>query len=187
MTWQQAGGQDQLFYSFNLEVHVPADHLLRGIDRFLDLSELRRYLAPFYSLMGRPSIDTELMIRMLLVGYCFGIRSERWLCEEVHLNLAYRSFCRLGLEDAVPNHSSFSKNRHGRCRKSGAFRHVFEAVAQRCTAERLVGGEGIAVDARVTKADANCTRGVPGTVAQRDPREATQAIIGRPLTRQPKL
>ncbi|MDR7009985.1 transposase [Paraburkholderia strydomiana] len=105
-------GQDKLFYWFNLDNHVPQSHLLRGIDRFLDLRDLRQHLAPFYSPMGRPSIDPELMMRMLIVGYCFGIRSERRLCEDVHLNLAYRWFCRLGLEDAVPEHSTFSKNRH---------------------------------------------------------------------------
>ncbi len=109
MMGQQAGNQERLFYSFNLEEHVPADHLLRGIDTFLDLSALRRQLAPFYSHTGRPSIDPELMVRMLIVGYCFGIRSERRLCEEVCLNLAYRWFCHLGLEDQVPDHSSFSK------------------------------------------------------------------------------
>jgi transposase len=146
------------------------DHLLRGIDRFLDLSELRRHLAPFYSHTGRPSIDPELLLRVLLVGYCLGIRSERRLCEEVLLNLAYRWFCRLGLEDTVPDHSSFSKNRHGRFRESGAFRHVFESVVQRCMAEGLVGGEGFAVDASVIKADVNRTRGVPGAVAQQDPK-----------------
>ena len=116
MMGQQMGRQDQLFYSFNLDRRVPADHLLRRIDRFLDLSELRRHLAAFYSHTGRPSVDPELMIRMLIVGYCFGIRSERRLCEEVHLNLAYRWFCRLNLEDGVPEHSTFSKNRHGRFR-----------------------------------------------------------------------
>jgi transposase len=158
MMGQQASSQDRLFYSFNLEVHVPADHLLRGINQFLDLSELRRHLAQFYSHTGRPSIDPELIIRMLLVGYCFGIRSERRLCEEVHLNLAYRWFCRLGLEDAVPDHSSFSKNRHGRFRESETFRHVFETVLQRCMAEGLVGGEGFAVDASVVKADASRVR-----------------------------
>ena len=125
MMWQQSAGQERLFYSFNLDDHVPCDHLLRGIDRFLDLSDLRKHLAPFYSHTGRPSVDPELMIRMLIVGYCFGIRSERRLCEEVHLNLAYRWFCRLGLEDKVPDHSSFSKNRHGRFRDSDAFRFVF--------------------------------------------------------------
>jgi transposase len=176
MMGQQAGGQDQLFYAFNLEAHVPADHLLRGIDWFLDLSELRRHLASFYSHTGRPSIDPELMIRMLLIGYCFGIRSERRLCDEVHLNLAYRWFCRLGLEDGVPNHSSFSKNRHGRFRESGAFRHVFESVVQRCMAEGLVGGEGFAVDASVIKADANRTRGISGPVAQQNPEQVTRAV-----------
>jgi transposase len=93
----QAGNQDQLFYSFNLDEHVPRDHLLRGIDRFLDLGDLRQHLAPFYSHTGRPSIDPVLMVRMLVIGYCFGIRSERRLCDEVHLNLAYRWFCRLGV------------------------------------------------------------------------------------------
>jgi transposase len=122
MMGQQAGAQDELFYSFNLDAHVPADHLLRGIDRFLDLGELRRHLAAFYSHTGRPSIDPELMMRMLIIGYCFGIRSERRLCDEVHLNLAYRWFCRLGLQDVVPEHSTFSKNRHGRFRASDAFR-----------------------------------------------------------------
>ena len=170
------GGQDQLFYSFNLEAHVPANHLLRGVDRFLDLSDLRKHLAAFYSHTGRPSIDPELTIRMLLIGYCFGIRSERRLCEEVHLNLAYRWFCRLGLEDEVPDNSSFSKNRHGRFRESGAFRHLFESVVQRCMAEGLVGGEGFAVDASVVKADANRTRGIPGAVASNDATQATHAV-----------
>lgn len=103
--------QGALFYEFTIEDHVPADHLLRGIDRFVDLGDMRRHLAPFYSTTGRPSVDPELMIRMLIVGYAFGIRSERRLCEEVHLNLAYRWFCRLDLTDAVPDHSTFSKNR----------------------------------------------------------------------------
>ena len=106
--------QAALFYEFSLERHVPADHLLRSIDRFVELSEVRRELAGFYSTLGRPSIDPELMIRMLIIGYCFGIRSERRLCEEVHLNLAYRWFCRLSLDGDVPDHSTFSKNRHGR-------------------------------------------------------------------------
>ena len=131
MMGRQRGGQKKLFYSFNVDDHVPADHLLRGIDRCLDLGELRQHLVPFYSHTGRPSIDPELMVRMLIVGYSFGIRSERRLCEEVHLNLAYRWFCRLGLEDAVPDHSTFSKNRHGRFRESDAFRQVFESVVAR--------------------------------------------------------
>jgi transposase len=165
MMGQRAGNQDRLFYSFNLEEYVPQDHLLRGIDRFLDLNDLRQHLSAFYSHTGRPSIDPELMIRMLVIGYCFGIRSERRLCEEVHLNLAYRWFCRLGLEDRIPDHSTFSKNRHGRFRESETFRHVFETVVGRCMTEGLVGGEGFAVDASVVKADANRARGVPGEQA----------------------
>lgn len=157
--------QDRLFYSFNLDDHVPREHLLRGIDRYFDLGDLREQLAPFYSHTGRPSIDPELMIRMLIVGYCFGIRSERRLCEEIHLNLAYRWFCRLDLEDAVPDHSTFSKNRHGRFRQSDAFRLVFESVLRRCMSEGLVRGEGFAVDASIIKADANRARGIPGTEA----------------------
>jgi transposase len=111
--------------------------------------------------MGRPSIDPELMMRMLIVGYCMGIRSERRLCEEVHLNLAYRWFCRLGLDGKVPDHSTFSKNRHGRFRESDALRHLFESVVQRCMAEGLVGAEGFAVDASLIAADANKQRSVP--------------------------
>src|SRR4030081_2538794 len=154
--------QAALFYEFSLERHVPSDHLLRSIDRFVELGELRRELAPFYSAIGRPSVDPELMIRMLIVGYCSGIRSERRLCEEVHLNLAYRWFCHLGLEDTIPDHSTFSKNRHGRFRESDTFRHVFESVVRRCMTEGLVGGEGFAIDASVVKADAKRARGVPG-------------------------
>lgn len=165
MMGSQGGAQERLFYSFNLEDHVPKDHLLRGVDRFLDLSELREHLASFYSHTGRPSIDPELMIRMLVIGYCFGIRSERRLCEEVHLNLAYRWFCRLDLEQRVPDHSTFSKNRHGRFRQSDAFRHVFETVLRRCMKEGLVGGEGFAIDASVIKADASRARGVPAAEA----------------------
>ena len=115
-----------LFSEFSLEDHVPQDHLLRSIDRFVDLSSVRAYLADFYSHTGRPSVDPELLIRMLLVGYCFGIRSERRLCEEVHLNLAYRWFCRLDLNDRVPDHATFSKNRHGRFRESELLRALFE-------------------------------------------------------------
>jgi len=154
--------QAALFYEFSLERHVPQDHLLRAIDRFVDLSEVRRELAPFYSSTGRPSIDPELLIRMLLVGYCFGIRSERRLCEEVHLNLAYRWFCRLGLDGDVPDHSTFSKNRHGRFRDSDLLRKVFETVVLRCMAEGLVGGDGFAVDAGLIRADANRQRSADG-------------------------
>src|SRR6202166_4497337 len=155
--------QGVLFYNFSLDAHVPADHLLRSIDRFVELSELRRELAPFYSAVGRPSIDPELMIRMLIIGYCMGIRSERRLCDEVHLNLAYRWFCRLGPDGCVPDHSTFSKNRHGRFRDSDLLRELFETTVARCMAEGLVGGEGFAVDASMIKADANRQRSVPGS------------------------
>ena len=155
MMGSQTGSQDRLFYSFNLDEHIPQNHLLRSMDRCLDLSELRQHLADYYSHTGRPSTDPELMIRMLIIGYCYGIRSERRLCEEVHLNLAYRWFCRLGLEDAVPDHSTFSKNRHGRFRASEAFRWVFDEVVRRCMAEGLVKGEGFAVDASLIAADAS--------------------------------
>jgi transposase len=167
MMGQQGGSQDRLFYSFNLDDHVPRSHLLRGIDQVLDLRELRAQLAPFYSHTGRPSIDPELILRMLIVGYCSGIRSERRLCEEVHLNLAYRWFCRLELDEPVPNHSTFSKNRHGRFRASQALRHLFETVLRRCMMEGLVGGEGFATDASFIRADANRARGVTGDQAPR--------------------
>src|SRR6202049_2455421 len=158
----EARVQEALFYEFSLEQHVPADHLLRSIDRFVDLSGIRTHLEPYYSEVGRPSIDPELMIRMLIVGYCFGIRSERRLCEEVHLNLAYRWFCRLCLDGPVPHHLTLSKNRHGRFRESDLLRRVFETVLQRCIREGLVGGEAFAVDASLIKADANRQKGIEG-------------------------
>src|SRR6187549_1498592 len=157
MMGRQTGEQSQLFYLFNLERRIPGHHLLRRMNPIVMrlLAGLRGQLEGFYSEIGRPSIDPELMLRMLIVGYCYGIRSERRLCDEVHLNLAYRWFCRLGLDGDVPDHSTFSKNRHGRFRESDAFRHVFESVLRRCMREGLVGGEGFAVDASVVKADAN--------------------------------
>ena len=178
MMGRLTGGQEKLFYSFSLEDHVPKDHLLRGIDQHLDLSDLRRHLSEYYSHTGRPSIDPELMMRMLIIGYSFGIRSERRLCEEVHLNLAYRWFCRLGLEDKIPDHSSFSKNRHGRFRESEAFRHLFETVLRRCMGEGLVGGEGFATDASVIKADANRQRSLPGGefMDWKDEAKSTRAV-----------
>lgn len=163
MMGQQSSGQGRFFYSFDLDSHIPQTHLLRSIDRCLDLSDLRKHLAEHYSHTGRPSIDPELMIRMLLVGYSYGIRSERRLCEEVHLNLGYRWFCRLGLEDAVPDHSTFSKNRHGRFRSSGVFRWVFDEVVRRCMAAGLVKAEGFAVDASIISADTNKQRSIPGS------------------------
>src|ERR1700755_558840 len=162
MMGHQQVEQAVLFYEFSLERHVPTNHLLRSIDRFVELGELRRELSAFYSTIGRPSVAPELMIRMLLVGYCFGIRSERRLCEEVHLNLAYRWFCRLGLDGDVPDPSTFSKNRHGRFRESDLLRGLFETILRRCINQGLVGGEGFAVDASLIRADANRQNGVEG-------------------------
>jgi len=163
MMGEGSGSQGQFFYRFNLEDVVPAEHLLRKIDTVLDLSSLRSQLAPHYSHTGRPSINPELMIRMLLIGYCYGIRSERRLCEEVQLNLAYRWFCRLGLESDVPDHSTFSKNRHGRFRDADILRRVFETTVQTCMDAGLVGGEGFAADASIIRADANRQNSIPGS------------------------
>src|SRR6266702_1853284 len=157
MMGRQGGDQSQLFYLFNLERRVPACHLLRRInpEGTRVVADLHEKLAPFYSDIGRPSIDPELMIRMLIVGYCYGLRFERRLCEEVELHLAYRWFCRLDLDDKVPDHSTFSVNRHGRFRDSDILRHVFEAVVRACMDAGLVKGEGFAVDASVMEADAS--------------------------------
>ncbi len=169
---------DQLFYDFCLEDHVPDDHLLRKIDRFLDFSGIRATLIPYYSHLGRRSIDPELLIRMLIVGYCFAIRSERRLCEEVHLNLAYRWFCRLGIDGKVPDHSSFSNNRNGRFRESDILRLLFESTVERCMAEGLVGGDSFAVDASLIQADANKQRSIPGPEwrAMDIPEDAKRAV-----------
>lgn len=171
--------QPALFYEFSLEDHVPQDHLLRSIDRFVDLGGIRRHLAEFYSHTGRPTVDPDLLIRMLLVGYCFGIRSERRLCEEVHLNLAYRWFCRLDLGDRVPDHSTFSKNRHGRFRDSELLRHLFEMTVARCIEEGLVSGQRMAIDASLIEADANkqnSTSKEDWDVSQIDPADAPRAV-----------
>lgn len=157
--------QDQLFYRFRLDDHVPEEHFLRRVDQFLDFEPLRSELAPLYSPIGRPSVDPELMIRMLLIGYLYGIRSETRLCDEVHLNLAYRWFCRLGLEGQVPERSTFSKNRHGRFAGGDVLRRVFETVVGVCTEQGLVGGTGALVDGSTVHADAN-----------RDKRAAPDAI-----------
>jgi transposase len=170
--------QGQLFYEFHLSDAVPEDHLVRKIDAALDLSWLRGELAPHYSSMGRPSIDPELMIRMLVVGYVFAIRSERLICREVQVNLAYRWFCKLGIEDAIPDHSAFSRARNERFREGDVFRHVFERVVEACLAAGLVGGEGFAVDASLIAADANKQRSVAGQDwrRDRDPKNASRAV-----------
>lgn len=154
--------QGQLFYEFNLDDVVPPDHLVRKIDAVLDLGWVHRELAPYYSHTGRPSIDPELMIRMLIVGYVFAVRSERMICREVQVNLAYRWYCRLGIEDQVPDHSAFSRARHERFRESDALRRVFERVVTICIAAGLVGGAAFSIDASLIKADVDKHKRVPG-------------------------
>jgi transposase len=185
MMGRQTGDQRQLFYLFNLEERIPANHLLRWINPIVMgvLADLRVKLEPFYSEIGRPSIDPELMIRMLIVGYCYGIRSERRLCEEVQLHLGYRWFCRLDLDDRVPDHSTFSVNRHGRFRDSDLFRQVFEAVVRACMDAGLVKGEGFAVDASVMEADASRYHGkapdeIDWSAPERQTRAAAEFLAG---------
>ena len=179
MMGRQTVDQSQLFYLFNLEKRIPERHLLRRINPTVTriLTEFRDKLEPFYSEIGRPSIDPELMIRMLIVGYCYGIRFERKLCEEVELHLAYRWFCRLDLDDRVPDHSTFSVNRHGRFRDSGLLRQVFEAVVRACMDAGLVKGEAFAVDASVMEADASRYHGkAPDEIDWSLPERQTRAV-----------
>src|SRR6266576_2983985 len=136
--------QGRLFYSFHLDEVVPDDHLVREIAAVLDLSWVHRELAAYYPRLGRPSIDPELMIRMLIVGYAFAIRC-------------------LSIEDSIPDHSAFSRARHERFREGDIFRRVFERVVEACIAAGLVGGEGFAVDASLIVADANKQRSIPGS------------------------
>jgi transposase len=179
MMGRQTVDQSQLFYLFNLEKRIPERHLLRRINPIVGriLGEFREKLEPFYSEIGRPSIDPELMIRMLIVGYCYGIRFERKLCEEVELHLAYRWFCRLDLDDKVPDHSTFSVNRHGRFRASDLFRQIFEAVVGACMDAGLVKGAAFAVDASVMEADASRYHGkAPDEIDWSVPERQTRAV-----------
>jgi transposase len=157
MMGRQDRDQGQLFYEFNLDDVIARDHLLRRMNGFVAaaLDDLHHQLRPFYSDIGRPSVDPELLIRMLIVGYCYGIRHERRLCEEVKLHLGYRWFCKLDLTDKVPHHSTFSINRLERFRESDILRYVFERVVAACMAAGLVKGEGFAVDASVMEANAS--------------------------------
>ena len=171
-------GQGQLFCEFRLDEAVPDDHLVRKVGALLDLSWVYPELAPYYSEIGRPSIDPVLMIRMLIIGYVFAIRSERQICREVQVNLAYRWFCELGMEDAIPDHSAFSRARNERFRESDIFRRVFERVVSTCIEAGLVGGEGFAVDASLIQADANRQRSIPGVEWKKliDPAAASRAV-----------
>jgi transposase len=185
MMGRQDRDQGQLFYEFSLDEMIPTDHLLRRIDGFATavLADLHDQLKGFYSDIGRPSVDPELMIRMLLVGYCYGIRHERRLCQEVALHLAYRWFCKLDLDDKVPHHSTFSVNRLGRFRESEILRHIFERVVAACMAAGLVKGEGFAVDASVMEANASRYHGkapdeLDWTDAQRQKRAVAEYLAG---------
>jgi transposase len=162
MMGRREGGQGQFFYAFDLDKVVPADHLVRQIDAMLELGWVHTEFAPYYSHTGRPSIDPVLMIRMLIVGYVFALRSERRICAEVQVNLAYRWFCKLGIEDSIPDHSVFCRARHERFRESDALRRVFESVVAKCIAAGLVGGEGFSIDASLIKADVDKKKRVPG-------------------------
>src|SRR5690242_10717708 len=178
MLGRQESGQGQFFYAFELDKVVPADHLVRQIDGLLDLSWVHKELAPFYSHTGRPSIDPVLMIRMLIVGYVFALRSERRLCAEVQVNLAYRWFCKLGIEDKIPDHSVFCRARRERFRASDALRRVFEGVVAQCISAGLVGGEAFSVDASLIKADVDKMKRLPGDQPIAWPRaeEASHAV-----------
>jgi transposase len=153
MMGRRQDGEVQFLYAFDLDKVVPPDHLVRQIDGFLDLSWVHKELAPYYSHTGRPSIDPVLTIRMLLVGYVFAHRSERRLCAEVQVNLTYRWFCRLGIEDKIPDHSVFCRARRERFRESDALRRVFERVVAMCITAELVGGEAFSIDASLIKAE----------------------------------
>ena len=170
--------QGKLFYSFCLDDVVPDDHRVREIAGVLDLSWVHAELVPHYSTLGRPSIDPVLMIRMLILGYVFAIRSERAICREVQVNLAYRWFCGLSIEDKIPDHSAFTRARNERFRDSDILRRVFERVVEACIAAGLVGAEGFAVDASLIVADANKQRSVPGNEwsRERDPADASRAV-----------
>ena len=146
---------ESLFYYFRLEDQIPEDHLLRLIDQHIDLSFVRERLKSFYSPTGRPSVDPEVLLRLLLVGYLYGVTSERRLLEEVRMHLAYRWFTRLDFEQEIPDHSTFSKNRHGRFRQSGVFREVFDEIVRRCLEAGLVEGKNLAVDGTLVGADAS--------------------------------
>lgn len=151
---------EPLFYYFRLEDQIPEHHLLKRLDRSVDFSFVRERLKDAYRPLGRPSIDPEILLRMLLVGYLYGITSERRLVEEVRMHLAYRWFTRLGLEQEVPDHSTFSKNRHGRFRQAGIFLEIFEEIVQRCIDAGLVEGQRLTVDGTVVAANASPQRGV---------------------------
>src|ERR1700680_2833852 len=183
MMGRQDVDQASLFYEFRLADRIPKDHLLRRINVFTAavLADVHNQLKRYYSEIGRPSVDPELMIRILLVGYCYGIRSERRLCQAIELHLAYRWCCKVDLDDAIPHHSTFSANRLGRFRESDVLRHIFERVVWSAMAVGLVKGEGFAVGASLLEANASRYHGKPPaeldwTDAQRQKRAVAEYL-----------
>ena len=150
-----------LFYYFRLEDQIPENHLLRLIDRHVNLDFVRAKLKNAYSDTGRPSIDPELLLRMLLVAYLYGVTSERKLVEELRMHLAWRWFTGLGFDEEIPHHSTFSKNRHGRFQESNLFQELFEEIVARCVAAGLVKGEHMSVDGSFIQANADHHSRVP--------------------------
>ena len=157
----QHSRSEALFYYFRLEDQVPENHLLRLIDRYVNLEFIRAKLKDSYSDTGRPSIDPELLLRMLLIGYLYGVTSERKLVEELHMHLAWRWFTGLGFDQEIPHHSTFSKNRHGRFQESNLFQELFEEIVARCMEAGLVKGEHMSVDGSFIQANADHHRRVP--------------------------
>jgi transposase len=152
---------ESLFYYFCLEEQVPEDHLLRLIDKHVDFGFVHDQLKGSYSDTGRPSIDPELLLRMLLIGYLYGISSERKLVEELRMHLAWRWFTGLGFDQEVPHHSTFSKNRHGRFQESKLFEHLFERIVTQCLEVGLVRGDKLSVDGTFVEANASKESRIP--------------------------
>lgn len=147
--------EEKLFYYLRPEDLIPQDHILRLIDQHVDFSFIRAKVEHLYSHTGRPSVDPEVMMRMLVVGYLFGISSERRLCDEVQMHVGYRWFVGLSLQDRVPDHSTFSKNRHGRFKESGIYQEMFDAIVRQCIEKGLVTGKHLTVDSTLVKANAS--------------------------------
>ena len=146
---------EPMFYYIKLDDLIPEDHLLRLIHKYVDFSFIRDRVKHLYSHTGRPSIDPEVLLRMLLIGYLYGIRSERRLCDEVKMHLGYRWFVGLSLQDKVPDHSTFSKNRHERFVENDLFQHIFDEIISQCISHRFIEGKHLTVDATNIEADAS--------------------------------
>src|SRR6202161_4516951 len=152
---------ESLFYYFKLNDYIPENHLLRLIDEHVSFVFVRERLKDSYSDTGRPSIDPELLLRILLIGYLYGISSERKLVEELRMHLAWRWFTGLGFDQEIPNYSTFSKNRHGRFQESNVFEQLFEEVVAQCLAVGLVRGEKLSVDGTFVEAKASKESRIP--------------------------